>query len=395
MNYHFSDKVSSLKGSAIREIFKFTVDPTVISFSAGNPAPESFPYKDLAPIAEKILSQAGDFALQYGITEGYAPLIEKVKARLKDKFNIANSDDDVIITTGGQQGIDLSAKVLINEGDVVITEDPSFIGALNAFRSYGAVLKGVPMDDDGLDLNKLRKVLESNNNVKFIYVIPTFQNPSGVTMSLEKRKGLLDIAKEFDIIILEDNPYGELRFAGEDIPPIKSMDTDGRVIYFGSFSKILSPGIRVGFTCANKELLSKIIICKQVNDVHTPLFLQMLTNAYLGQCDIDSHILEIRKLYREKCAAMLEAADKYLDKRIKITHPSGGLFLYLTMPDNTDISKLCQDLGNNKVAVVPGATFSPDLNVPSYSVRLNFSMPSLENIDKGMKILGMVTKKYL
>jgi hypothetical protein len=395
MNYRFSDKVSTLKGSAIREIFKFTVDPTVISFAAGNPAPESFPYKELAPIAQNILSEMGDFALQYGITEGYAPLIEKVKSRLKDKFGIGTETDDVIITTGGQQGVELSAKVLLNEGDVVITEDPSFIGALNAFRSYGAVLKGVPLNDDGMDLQVLKSTLENNKNVKFIYVIPTFQNPSGVTMSLENRKKLLEIAAEYDVIILEDNPYGELRFEGEDIPTIKSMDTEGRVIYFGSFSKILSPGIRIGFTCANKELLSKIVICKQVSDVHTPLFLQMLTNAYMEQCDIDSHILEIRKLYKVKCAAMLEAADKYLDKRIKITHPEGGLFLYVTMPDKTDISKLCQDLGKNKVAVVPGATFSPDLTVPSYSVRLNFSMPSLENIDKGMKILGEVTKKYL
>ena len=237
----FSNRMSTLKGSAIREIFKYAADPEVISLAGGNPAPELFPNEKLALIAKEMLEEKPVLSLQYGITEGYMPLREAIKARLKEKENIGKENDELIVVSGGQQGIELSAKCLVNEGDTVIVEEPSFIGATNAFRSYGAHLAGVKTESDGMDMNDLERVLRENKNVKLIYTIPTFQNPKGVTMSVEKRKTLLDLAKKYNVLILEDNPYGELTFSGEKVPTVKSMDTEGRVIYSGSFSKILAP----------------------------------------------------------------------------------------------------------------------------------------------------------
>ena len=276
MEYKISDKMVNMKPSAIREIFKSLGTPGAISFAAGNPAPESFPVKDLAAISADIFENRPAQALQYSVTEGYPKLREQVKARLKEKFNIGAPDDETIIVTGGQQGIELTCKVLCNEGDVVIAENPSFIGALNSFRSLGAKIVGVDVEDGGMNLQALEKALQDNPNAKLLYVIPTFQNPGGFTTSLEKRKAIYALAQKYDIVILEDNPYGELRFRGEDLPTLKSMDTDGRVIYCGSFSKVLSAGMRVGFLCGNEVLIQKIVVAKQVEDVHTNIFFQML-----------------------------------------------------------------------------------------------------------------------
>ena len=240
MNYVFSDKVKDMQPSAIREIFKSLSDPNMISLAAGNPSADSFPVEKIRAISEQLLLTDPTGALQYSVTEGYGPLREQLKARLREKFSIGASDDELIITTGGQQGIDLAAKVLCNEGDTVICENPSFIGALNAFRSYNARLVGVDVERDGIDVEKLEQALKANPNTKLIYLIPTFQNPSGITMSLEKRRAVLALAERYGAVILEDNPYGELRFDGEDVPTIKSLDCGGQVLYCSSFSKILS-----------------------------------------------------------------------------------------------------------------------------------------------------------
>ena len=242
MDYRFSDRMSTMRGSAIREIFKFAADPEVISLAGGNPAPELFPNEELADIAAELLKNQPVLSLQYGVTEGYTPLREAVKARLKRVEHIDNVGDEVIIVSGGQQGIELSTKALVNEGDTVIVEEPSFIGALNAFRSYNAHLAGVKMDEDGMNITALEEAIAENKNAKLIYTIPTFQNPMGATMSLEKRRAVYEIARKNNLIIIEDNPYGDLTFDGTKVPTIKSMDTDGRVIYCGSFSKILAPG---------------------------------------------------------------------------------------------------------------------------------------------------------
>ena len=263
MNFKFSDNVEPLKPSAIREIFKSLTDPSVISFAAGNPSPLSFPVEKLRSLADDIFETESAKSLQYGITEGYAPLREQVAARLKSKFSIGREFDMTVITSGGQQGLDLACKVLCNRGDTVICENPSFIGALNAFRSYGVNLKGLDVGDDGINPEELENILKTDSKVKMIYLIPTFQNPAGITMSLEKRKAVLALAKKYGVVIVEDNPYGELRFSGKDVPTIKSMDDEGVVLYCGSFSKVLSAGMRVGFICGHEELVQKIVVVKQ------------------------------------------------------------------------------------------------------------------------------------
>lgn len=395
MQYQFSDKMVAMKPSAIREIFKSLTDPTVISLAAGNPAPEAFPVDQINQIADEILAKEGAFSLQYGITEGYTPLRDKMKKRIADKLAIGRDGDELIITSGAQQGIDLSAKVLCNEGDVVLCEEPSFIGALNAFRANGARLRGIPMQQDGLDLQALEQALKEEKKAKLLYIIPTFQNPSGITTSLDKRRKVYQLAKQYGIIILEDNPYGELRFRGEDVPTIKSMDEDGIVLYSGSFSKILSPGIRVGFLCGPAELIAKVVVAKQVNDVHTNLFFQMVADHYIERYDLDAHIAAITALYRQRADDMLAAIDRYFDPRVKTTRPEGGFFLWVTLPDEIDMLSFVKAAGERKVAVVPGNTFQADESAPCHAVRLNFSMPSSEQIETAIHILGDLQKEML
>ncbi len=392
MEFNFSEKVKPLKPSAIREIFKSLTNPNVISFAAGNPSPLSFPVEKLQLLSNQIYEESAAASLQYGITEGYAPLREQVSARLRDKFSIGKSFDNTVIMSGGQQGIDLTAKVLCNEGDTVICENPSFIGALNAFRSYNVNLKGLDVGDDGIDPDELENVLKTDKKVKLIYLIPTFQNPSGITMSLEKRKAVLAIAKKYNVPILEDNPYGELRFAGEEIPTIKSMDEDGIVIYCGSFSKILSAGMRVGFLCAHEDIVQKLVVVKQTNDVNTNQFFQMLCSKFIDTYGLDDHIEGIRKLYRENCNLMLSEMDKNLPDYVKYTRPEGGLFLWVTMPEGTDMDAFMKKTIEANIAVVPGATFLPDTSMKSLSYRLNYSMPTSEQIVKGIGILSDVIK---
>ena len=393
MEYKISDKMVNMKPSAIREIFKSLGTPGAISFAAGNPAPESFPVKDLAAISADIFENRPAQALQYSVTEGYPKLREQVKARLKEKFNIGAPDDETIIVTGGQQGIELTCKVLCNEGDVVIAENPSFIGALNSFRSLGAKIVGVDVEDGGMNLQALEKALQANPNAKLLYVIPTFQNPGGFTTSLEKRKAIYALAQKYDIVILEDNPYGELRFRGEDLPTLKSMDTDGRVIYCGSFSKVLSAGMRVGFLCGNEVLIQKIVVAKQVEDVHTNIFFQMLCSEYMDRCDMDAHVQEIRALYRTKCDKMLECLDREMPDYVKYTRPEGGLFLWCTLPEEIDSTAFVKKAVEKNVFVVPGTAFNCDETKGSPSFRLNYSMPSMEEIEKGIKILADLVKE--
>lgn len=390
MDYEISRRMSTIKGSAIREIFKYAADPEVISLAGGNPDPELFPSKQLAVIAKELLEEKPVLSLQYGITEGYMPLRETVKARLKAKENIGTEDDELIIVSGGQQGIELITKSLINEGDTVIVEEPSFIGAMNAFRSYGAHLAGVKVEDDGMDMDDLERVLQENKNTKFIYTIPTFQNPMGVTMSVEKRKRLLEIAEKYNVLILEDNPYGELTFNGVKTPTVKSFDTQGRVIYAGSFSKILAPGLRLGFLCANKFLVQKAVIAKQVSDVHTAMLPQLLAYEYMQRFDMDSAIEVMRKTYAHKCAVMTEAIKQYFPKTAKCTEPGGGLFIWCDLGGNADTQKLSEKAIKEKVVYVPGNAFKVNMDEPCSALRLNYSTVSDERITEGIKRLGKV-----
>ncbi len=394
MEYQFSDRIKTIKASAIREIFKLTADPAVISFAAGNPSPDAFPVEAVREITAEILKNQPVEALQYNITEGYLPLRNYVKETLLPAINSFHPErDDAIIVTGGQQGIDLSCKVLCNEGDTVLCENPSFVGALNAIKAYNTNLVGIDLDEDGVNLDQLEQALKTEKNVKIFYTIPTFQNPSGITAPLEKRKAVYELCKKYGVLILEDNPYGALRFEGEDVPTIKSLDEDGIVIYAGSFSKVLSPGIRVGFLSLPKEISAKVVVAKQVNDVHTNILAQMIAYRFVTEYDFNAHLERLRALYRQKCHYMLEQMDKYFDPRVSFTRPQGGLFLWVTLPEEVDMMQFTRDAVAKKVAVVPGSAFLPhEETMVSHSFRLNFSMPSNEQIETGIKILGEMTR---
>ncbi len=390
----FSDRVKHLEASAIREIFKLLAKPGIISFAGGAPDSALFPKKELAEISKEILETQGETALQYGITEGYAPLREWVKNRLISQ-GIIDENENVIIVSGGQQGIDLATKSLINAGDGIVCEEPSFIGGLNSFRSYNAELYGVPVLSDGLDTDKLEELLKTHKNIKLLYTISTFQNPSGITISLEKRKKILELADKYDILIYEDNPYGELRFKGEEIPTLKSMDKSGRVIYFGSFSKILAPGMRLGFTTAPAPLLERMIICKQVSDVHTNVLSQMVAYEFIKRNSIDEHIAKLREVYGRKCALMIDCMDKYFPSAVKHTNPEGGLFIYCTMPEEYDSSEVMKKALEKNVAFVPGTSCMIDDKAKYSTFRMNYSAASEENIEKGIKLLGEVLHEVM
>ncbi len=390
MDYTISNRMSALRGSAIREIFKYAADPAVISLAGGNPNPELFPNEALSDIAAEILREQPVTALQYGITEGYTPLRQAIRERLARVENIGTENDDLIVVSGGQQGIELATKCLVNEGDTVIVELPSFIGATNAFRSYGAHLVGVPVQNDGMDLDALERALAENNNVRFIYTIPTFQNPMGVTMSIEKRKKLYEIAKKNGVLILEDNPYGELTFNGVKTPTIKSMDTDGIVMYSGSFSKILAPGLRLGFMCAPRPIIQKMVIAKQVSDVHTPMLPQLLATEYMKRYDLDALILKMRENYAHKCKTMLDAMEQYFPSDVSYTRPGGGLFIWCDLGHGLDTFALSKKAIEQKVVYVPGNTFMVDMDQPTSTLRLNYSTMSDEKIVEGIRRLGVV-----
>ena len=305
MDYQFSDRVLALKPSIIREILKNSSDPSVIPFSAGNPAPEAFPAKEIAEISQAILSETPIAALQYSITEGYTPLRETISAYMKSHHQIGREFDDIIVTSGAQQVMNLASKVLCNEEDVIICEAPSFIGSLNTFRSIKTRLRGISMEEDGMNMQELEQALKEEPNARMIYTIPNFQNPSGITMSLEKRKKMYQLAKQYGAIILEDNPYGDLRVSGTHVPAIKSFDEDGIVIYAGSFSKVISPGMRVGFTIAPKPIVQKMVVCKQADDVHTNILAQMICNMLMTDYDYDGHLEKLRAIYRKRTQLML------------------------------------------------------------------------------------------
>ena len=388
-----AERVKSLKASAIREIFKIVGQPGMISMAGGIPSPSVFPTEAFAKISEDILSNNGTGALVYGVTEGYKPLIEKVEA-INKKKNIGRDFDTTIITTGAQQAIDLACKAYVNEGEGIIVEDPSFIGSLNSFRSYNAKLYGAPVLEDGIDTDKVEEILKSEN-IKLIYVIPTFQNPTGITMSLEKRKKLLELAEKYDCYILEDNPYGDLRFSGEDIPTIKSMDENGRVIYVGSFSKTLAPGLRVGFAVAHADVMDRIVVVKQVNDVHTTLLTQMMVDRFLAEYDFDEQIKKGCELDKSQCQCMLDAMDKYFPDGVTYTRPDGGIFLWVTLPEGVNTNDLLLKCVEKKVAFVPGNSFMIDIEKPVNTFRLNYSTMSNENIEIGIQRIAEILKEYI
>ena len=391
MDYQFSDRVNGLKPSAIREIFKYSADPAYIPLSAGNPAPEAFPGKEIREISDQILKETPIAALQYGMTEGYPALRSHLGAYLQTKYNIGSPEDLLIITSGAQQVMDLFTKSMINPGDVVLCEEPSFIGSLNTFRSYQAKLRGIPMESDGIDLNALEHALKTESRVKFLYTIPNFQNPSGITMSAEKRRAVYALCKAQGVMILEDNPYGEVRFSGEAIPSIKSLDKDGIVMYAGTFSKVISPGMRVGYAVGPASAVQKMIVCKQGADVHSNMWAQIVCHRLMTEYDYDAHLKRLQELYRKKYQLLERAMQEHLTGRgITWNKPQGGLFVWCSLPKGVDMPAFSQDALLQHVCIVPGTAFLCDDTAPSSAFRINFSTPTDEQLLTGIERLGKV-----
>ena len=394
MEYKFSDRVSNLKPSAIREIFKYAADPEVVSLSAGNPSPDAFPAKAIAEISDDVLKNNPISVLQYSVSEGYTPLRQHLRDYMKREHNTGSENDDIIITTGAQQIMDLCSKALLNEGDVVICEAPSFIGSLNTFRSYNAKLVGVTVESDGMNIEELENALKTNPNAKIIYTIPNFQNPSGVTTCLEKRKKIYELAKKYGVLILEDNPYGDLRYSGENIPNIKSLDTDGIVIYAGSFSKVISPGMRVAYCIAPKPVFQKLVVCKQGNDVHTNIWSQYVCDEFITKYDFNAHLAKLRSIYTKKADFCMALLDKYCKPAITYNRIDGGLFIWCDLPQSINMQDFCKKAIEHKVCVVPGNAFLTDESDPCNSFRINFSTPTDEQLEKGIKILGELANNW-
>lgn len=388
MKYTFADRIKNVNGEAINDILKASADPSIISLAGGNPASELFPNKELAQIAYDVLLNEPVLTLQYSVAKGYAPLRKAVLAMIAERDGIVPNGDDIMITSGSQQGMDFAAKCLLNEGEKVLVEEPTFLGALGCFTGYGAQLVGVPMENDGIDVEALRKALEENCGVKFLYTIPNFQNPTGITTSLAKRKEVYRLCAERGVLIIEDNPYGELTFTGEKIPTLKSMDTEGIVIYCGSFSKILAPGIRVGYIVAPKEIIAHMTDAKQSNDTHSPMVTQVMAYEYMKRHDIGDNINRMRALYSKKCALLLAEADRYFPAGVTHTVPAGGLFVWCDMGGEYDTLKVYGECIKQKVAFVPGAPFMADPSKRCSAFRLNYSTMPDEKISLGMRILG-------
>ena len=395
MEYVFSDRTNNLKPSAIREIFKYAADPTVVSLSAGNPSPDAFPVKELEEISARLFKENPIALLQYSVTEGYPKLREYLTKYMKEKYDIGSELDDILITTGAQQIMDFSTKSLVNEGDVIITEAPSFIGSLNSFRAYNAKLVGVEVESDGMNTDKLEKALKANPNTKFIYTIPNFQNPSGVTMSLEKRRKVYELAKKYGVLILEDNPYGDLRYSGDFLPAIKTFDTDGIVIYAGSFRKVISPGMRVAYTIAPKDIIQKMTVCKQGSDVHTNIWSQMVCYEFITKYDFEAHLEKLRNIYREKAEFCMGLLDRYCAPEITYDRIDGGLFIWCRLPEGVDMPTYVRQAIERKVCVVPGNAFLTDENESTNGFRINFSTPTDEQLEKGIKALGKLIKEIV
>ena len=393
--YPFANRIRNVDGGAIDDILKASADPSVISLAGGNPASELFPGKELAEIAYGLLTEQPALTLQYSVARGYAPLREAVLAMIKERDRIIPDGDDIIITSGSQQGMDFAAKCLLNEGDKVLVENPSFLGALGCFMGYGAKLVGVDMEADGVSVEGLAKALAEHTGVKLLYTIPNFQNPTGITMSEEKRREVYRLCAEHDVLIIEDNPYGELTFTGEKKPSLKSMDTEGIVIYCGSFSKILAPGIRVGYIVAPAEIVKRMAEAKQANDTHSPMITQLMVYEYLRRHDIGENIQRMRELYRRKCRLMLDEADAFFPAAVSHTNPGGGLFVWCDMGGDYDTVQVYNECVKHKVAFVPGAPFMADPSKRCSAFRLNYSTMPDEKITAGMRILGAALREIM
>ena len=388
----FALRTRTMTSSAIRELLKLTADPEIISFAGGLPAPEVFPLAEIEAAADRILEEHGTSALQYSTTEGYLPLRELL-VRHMGRYGIHVTPANILITTGAQQALDLVGKLFINSGDHVLTEEPTYLGAIQAFNAYQAQYLSVPIDDDGMDMDKLEQALRAGP--KFLYVLPNFQNPAGVTLSLERRWRLVELAAHYGTPIVEDDPYGQLRYEGDHLPPLVRLDAEhhgsngGGVIYLGTMSKTLAPGLRVGWVVAPEEVMERLVQMKQGADLHTSTFNQMLAYEVARGGFLDRHVKLIRQVYRERRDAMVSALERYAPPGVVWARPQGGLFLWLTLPAGFDAKMLFPEALQEKVAYVPGAAFYPN-GGGDRSLRLNFSYCTPDMIQEGIRRLCKV-----
>jgi 2-aminoadipate transaminase len=387
-----------IKSSTIRELLKLTSQPDIISFAGGLPAPDVFPIEKFKEAAEIVLSEMGEGALQYGTTEGYQPLREMI-ARNATKYGIQISADNVLITTGSQQALDLIGRIFINSGDRILVESPTYLGALQAWNAYGVKYVTIPLDDDGMRTDLLESRLRTG--LKFIYVLPNFQNPTGVTLTSERRKELIEISNAYGVPILEDDPYGQLRYEGEHLPPVVVFDDEirakevpvysGNVIYTSTFSKILAPGLRLAWVVAPVDVIKKLVQAKQGSDLHTSTLTQFIAYQIANSAWMKTHIQTIRRVYKERRDVMLQTLEEYMPEGVNWTKPKGGLFLWVTLPGNCDTTEMFDKAVAAKVAYVPGESFFP-LGGGKNTMRLNFSYSKPETIQEGIKRLAKMLK---
>lgn len=383
-----------MQASEIRELLKLTAQPDIISFAGGLPAPELFPVEEIAKVSHDLVLKEGRQLLQYATTEGRPTLRAKIAKRMADKYNTKVDPDDILITTGSQQCLDFVGKLFLDPDDVVLCESPSYLGALNAFNAYQPKFVEVPTDNGGLIPEELDKILETTPNCKFIYVIPDFQNPTGRTWSMERRQKFMEVVNKHNLPAVEDNPYGELRYEGEILPSLKSLDTKGLVMFLGTFSKIFCPGLRLGWVAAEHSLLTEFVKIKQSADLHTSNFDQGVADAYMDAYDLDEHVKEIVALYKHRRDLILKSMDEYFPAGTEWTHPEGGLFLWLTFPEGVSARKVFSKCIEMKVAGVIGDAFYPNQKTDR-SMRINYSNMPDDRIVEGIKRMAKAIEECM
>lgn len=393
MGKQYAKRINELKASEIREILKITQNPEVISFAGGLPAPELFPIDEINAMSSKVLMEEGMEALQYTTTEGYKPLRQWISKRMNTTLGTDFDEDNIVITHGSQQALDLSGKVFLDEGDIVLCESPTYLAAITAFRAYGCQFIEVPTDEDGMIIEELVKILQTTKKVKLIYAIPNFQNPTGRTWNLDRRKKIATVANTYNIILMEDNPYGELRFEGDFLPSIQSFDTNGNILSTGTFSKTFCPGFRIGWIAGDKEIIRKYVLVKQGVDLQCNTFVQMIIAKYLENYNIDTHIQKIRDVYKKRRDILIETMEKEFPKDISYTKPSGGLFAWVTLPQYMDARTILEACIEEKVAFVPGDSFFPNGDHPN-TLRINYSNMPENRIVLGVQRMAKVIKEY-
>lgn len=390
----FASRTHNIKPSAIRQIFALLKKPGIISFAGGWPDPALFPVEGLRESADYVLTHEAANALQYGGTGGDDKLLAFLRERLNDVYGMDVNGDQMIVTSGSQQGIFLTCSLLVNEGDAVVVEAPTFVGAFGAMQTFGAEIVGVPMDDDGLDTEALEQVLQERK-IKLVYTIPEFQNPSGRTMTLARRRRLVELAEQHDFIILEDAPYSDLRYEGVPMPPIYTLDKNGRTIYLGSFSKTLAPQ-RVGWTVAPARMIRPISFTKMAVDVCTPTLIQSTFAEFCERGLLEPHIERLRAVYGKKRDIMLAALDKFMPEGVTWTKPQGGMFVWVRLPENVDAEKLFHAALRQDVAFVIGSAFYPDAeSAPTNTLRLNFVTPNEVQISEGIHRLAQEVREHV